>query len=237
MPPQPPPEGSIAAGPEQRFLERPAAAPLDHTTAVAHLQQADPVLAQIVTRCGPCTLQPRALEPFVMLCRSIIYQQLSGKAAGTIMSRFLALYDPGAVLPELVLDTSENALRGIGLSRQKLTYLYDLARHVHDGTLQLATLPAQSDEEVIQHLTRVKGIGRWTAEMFLMFALGRPDVFPVDDLGIRKAMQRAYGYKRDPAPATMQRHARKWRPYRSVATWYLWRSLDPDNAAPFQENS
>ena len=210
--------------------------PLDYAVAIAHLQHADPVLGQIITYCGPCTLQPRDLEPLVMLCRSIVYQQLSGQAAGTIMRRFLGLYEPDALTPESLLQTTVDTLRGIGLSRQKITYLYDLAGKVQDGTLQLATLPTCSDAEVIQHLTHVKGIGRWTAEMFLIFALGRLDVFPVDDLGIRKAIQRAYGYKRMPAPVTMHRHARKWVPYRSIATWYLWRSLDAA-AAPFQDTS
>jgi DNA-3-methyladenine glycosylase II len=171
-------------------------------------------------------LQPQGLEPLVMLCRSIVYQQLSGKAAGTIMMRFLGLYDPGTLTPEALLRTTDDTLRGIGLSRQKITYLKDLAAKVQGGTLQLAMLPTYSDAEVMHQLTGVKGIGRWTAEMFLIFALGRPDVFPVDDLGIRKAVQRAYGYKRLPAPVTMHRHARKWIPYRTIATWYLWRSLD-----------
>ncbi|MGE3540759.1 MAG: DNA-3-methyladenine glycosylase [Candidatus Tectimicrobiota bacterium] len=226
---------STPTAPQSRFVTPSGTAVLDHTAALAHLQQGDPVLAQIMSRCGPCMLQPRALEPFVMLCRSIIYQQLSGKAAGTIMTRFLALYAPHTVQPATLLASPDETLRGIGLSRQKLTYLKDLAARVHDGTVRLDTLAAQSDEDIIRHLTCVKGIGRWTAEMFLLFSLGRPDVFPVDDLGIRKAIQRAYGYKREPAPATMQRHARKWRPYRSVATWYLWRSLDPVNSTPFQE--
>lgn len=208
--------------------------PLDYAVAIAHLQDADPVLGQIITGCGPCTLQPRDLDPLVMLCRSIVYQQLSGKAAGTIMRRFLGLYEPDALTPEILLQTTADTLRGIGLSRQKITYLYDLAGKVQDGTLRLAALPTCSDAEVIQQLTHVKGIGRWTAEMFLIFALGRPDVFPVDDLGIRKAIQRAYGYKRMPAPGTMHRHARKWVPYRSLATWYLWRSLEAA-AAPFQD--
>jgi DNA-3-methyladenine glycosylase II len=113
---------------------------------------------------------------------------------------------------------------GIGLSRQKIAYLQDLAAKVQEGALPLATLPMHSDAEIIRQLTQVKGIGRWTAEMFLIFALGRPDVFPVDDLGIRKAIQRVYGYKRLPAPVTMQCHARKWIPYRTIATWYLWRT-------------
>jgi DNA-3-methyladenine glycosylase II len=179
-------------------------------------------------------LQPRSLEPLVMLCRSIVYQQLSGKAAGTIMMRFLGLYDPDSLTPEALLRTTDDTLRGIGLSRQKIAYLKDLALKVQDSALQLALLPMHSDAEVIQQLTGVKGIGRWTAEMFLIFALGRLDVFPVDDLGIRKAIQRAYGYKRMPAPMTMHRHARKWIPYRTIATWYLWRSLDVA-AIPFQE--
>jgi DNA-3-methyladenine glycosylase II len=194
----------------------------------------DPVLGHIIARCGPCTLQPRELEPLVMLCRSIVYQQLSGKAAGTIMMRFLGLYDPDALTPEALLRTADDTLRGIGLSRQKIAYMKDLATKVQDGTLQLTRLPMHSDAEVMHQLMSVKGIGRWTAEMFLIFALGRLDVFPVDDLGIRKAMQRAYGYKRLPAPVTMHRHARKWVPYRTVATWYLWRSLD-GAVTPFQE--
>ena len=168
-----------------------------------------------------------------MLCRSIVYQQLSGKAAGTIMARFLGLYEPDALTPEALLRTTDDTWRGIGLSRQKIVYLKDLAAQVQDGALQLAALPTHSDAEVMHQLTRVKGIGRWTAAMFLIFALGRLDVFPVDDLGIRKAIQRAYGYKRLPASVTMQRHARKWIPYRTIATWYLWRSMDAA-ATPFQ---
>jgi len=207
---------------------------LHHTDAIVHLQQADPVLGHIIARCGPCTLQPRDMEPFVMLCRSIVYQQLSGKAAGTIMMRFLGLYEPDALTPVALRHTTDDTLRGIGLSHQKIAYLKDLAAKVQDGTLQPAALATHSDDEVMHQLTRVKGIGRWTAEMFLIFALGRLDVFPVDDLGIRKAIQRAYGYKRLPAPVTMQRHARKWIPYRTIATWYLWRSLDVV-ATPFQE--
>jgi DNA-3-methyladenine glycosylase II len=209
-------------------------ATLHHAEAIAHLQQADPVLGHIIVRCGPCTLQPRSLEPLVMLCRSIIYQQLSGKAASTIMMRFLGLYEPDTLTPEALLRTTDDTLRGIGLSRQKITYLKDLVTQIQGGALQLARLPMHSDAEVMHQLMRVKGIGHWTAEMFLIFALGRLDVFPVDDLGIRKAMQRAYGYKRPPAPVTMHRHARKWIPYRTIATWYLWRSLDVA-ITPFQE--
>ncbi len=209
----------------QAVLETPAS-PVAYAEAIAYLQDADQVMARIIAHCGPCTFQPHGLAPFVMLCRSVIYQQLSGKAASTIMARFLGLYAQEAPTPETLLDSSEETLRGVGLSRQKIASLYDLATKAHHGTLQLATLPSSDDAEVIVQLTQVKGIGRWTAEMFLMFALGRLDVFPVADLGIRKAIQRAYGYKSLPAPVTMQRHARKWAPYRSLATWYLWRSLD-----------
>ncbi len=221
-------EGALTAR-----LTAPQALPR-HAAAVAHLQQADPVLGHIIAHCGPCTLQPRDLEPLVMLCRSIVYQQLSGKAAGTIMARFLRLYESDPLTPEALLRTTDDTLRGIGLSRQKIAYLKDLALKVQDGALQLVMLPTHSDAEVIRQLMGVKGIGRWTAEMFLIFALGRLDVFPVDDLGIRKAMQRAYGYKRLPAPVTMHRHARKWIPYRTIATWYLWRSLD-GTITPLQE--
>src|ERR1700716_2692263 len=134
---------------------------LQHTEAIAHLQQVDLVLGQIITRCGPCTLQPRDMELFVMLCRSIVYQQLSGKAAGTIMMRFLGLYDPDPLTPEALLRTTDDTLRGIGLSRQKIAYLKDLATKVQHGALQLALLPMHSDAEVLHQLMGVKGIGRW----------------------------------------------------------------------------
>jgi 3-methyladenine DNA glycosylase/8-oxoguanine DNA glycosylase len=191
---------------------------------IAYLQQADPVLSHLIMRCGPYTLQPQNADPFVMLCRAIVTQQLSGIAAASIMARLSARYVP--LTPEAVLHTANETLRHIGLSRQKIASLKDLASKVQDGSLPLAMLSTYSDAEVIQQLTQVRGIGRWTAEMYLIFALGRPDVFPVHDLGIRKAIQSVYGYKRLPAPITMQRHARKWIPYRTVATWYLWRSLD-----------
>ena len=198
--------------------------PLEH--AVAHLQYADPVLGQIITRCGPCTLQPRDLEPFIMLCRSIVYQQLSGRAAGTIMRRFLSLYEPEALTPEVLLQTTADTLRGIGLSRQKIAYLHDLAGKVQAGTLRLAALPTSSDAEVIQQLIHVKGIGRWTAEMFLIFNLGRTDVLPVHDLGVRKGYQIAYGKRKLPEPESLERFGQKWKPHRTTAAWYLWRAVD-----------
>jgi DNA-3-methyladenine glycosylase II len=210
---------------------------IDYSRARRVLARRDPVLAGIIKQYGACGLGgDQHTDPFRALIRAIVSQQLSTKAAATIAARFEGLYE-AFPSPAMVRQTSDERLRAVGLSGQKVSYLRDLCRRIEDGSLPLASLDAMADEDVVTALTEVKGIGRWTAEMFLMFSLGRPDVFPVDDLGIRKAMQRAYGYKREPAPTTMQRQARKWRPYRSVATWYLWRSLDPENAAPFQEST
>ena len=197
-----------------------------YETAIAHLHAADPVLGDLMTRCGPCTLEPGDTDPFVTLCRAIISQQLSGRAASTITERLEALFDSGVLTPEGILATPDETLRSLGLSRQKQAALKDLASKTRDGSLQLAMLPTLSDEDVMRRLTQVRGIGVWTAEMFLIFSLGRLDVFPVGDLGIRKAIQRVYGYKKMPAVTTMHRHARKWVPYRTIATWYLWESYD-----------
>ena len=197
-----------------------------YETAIAHLRAADPVLGDLMTRCGPCTLEPGDTDPFVTLCRAIISQQLSGRAASTITERLETLFDSGVLTPEGILATPDETLRSLGLSRQKQAALKDLANKTRDGSLQLATLPTLSDEDVMRRLTQVRGIGVWTAEMFLIFSLGRLDVFPVGDLGIRKAIQRVYGYKKMPAVTTMHRHARKWVPYRTIATWYLWESYD-----------
>ena len=177
-------------------------------------------------RCGPCTLAPGDTDPFVTLCRAIISQQLSGRAASTITERLESLFDSGVLTPEGILATPDETLRSLGLSRQKQASLKDLASQTTDGNLQLAVLSTLNDAEVTRQLTQVRGIGVWTAEMFLIFFLGRLDVFPVGDLGIRKAIQRVYGYKKMPAVSTMHRHARKWAPYRTIATWYLWESYD-----------
>ena len=179
-----------------------------------------------MVRCGPCTLAPGDTDPFVTLCRAIISQQLSGRAASTITERLESLFDSGVLTPEGILATPEETLRSLGLSRQKQASLKDLASKTSDGSLQLAVLSTLSDDEVTRQLTQVRGIGVWTAEMFLIFFLGRLDVFPVGDLGIRKAIQRVYGYKKMPAVSTMHRHARKWAPYRTIASWYLWESYD-----------
>ena len=166
----------------------------------------------------------RTRHPFVALVRAILSQQLSGKAADTIHGRMVAvLGGPEFLTAERLLAADPVALRAAGVSGPKIKYLRDLAERVCDGRLDLHALDEHSDEEVIAALTAVKGMGRWTAEMFLMFRLNRPDVFPIDDLGIVKGVQKLFGMKRRPKPSTMTRLAEPWRPYRSIAAWYIWR--------------
>jgi DNA-3-methyladenine glycosylase II len=185
------------------------------------------VLARVIERVGPCRFQPRTKGThFDALLRSIVYQQLSGKAASTILDRVLALYGGRYPRPEQLLDTPEETLRAAGLSRQKLAYLRDLAAKVDSGDVPLARVRRLPDDEIISHLTRVNGIGRWTAQMFLMFRLGRPDVLPELDLGIQNAIQRAYDLPKRPAPAEVLRIGAAWRPHATIASWYLWRSLE-----------
>ena len=198
-----------------------------HRTPILHLKQSDPVLGRVIARVGTCRFQPRRKGThFDALLRSIVYQQLSGKAASTILDRVLALYGGRYPRPAELLETPETALRSAGLSRQKLAYLRDLAGKVETGEVPLARVGRMPDEEVIAHLTRVKGIGRWTAQMFLMFRLGRPDVLPELDLGIQNAIQRAYDLPKRPAPADVLRIGEAWRPHATIACWYLWRSLE-----------
>ncbi len=175
---------------------------------------------------GACGLaQAQHVEPFRALVHAIIAQQLSTKAAATIEGRFAALFR-GRPTPGAVARASDERLRGVGLSGQKLGYLRDLCARVHEGSLDLRALAALPDDEVIVALTAVRGIGRWTADMFLMFRLQRPDVLPVGDLGIVKAVHRAYGLRVLPSSARLLELGEAWRPYRSVACWYLWASLD-----------
>jgi DNA-3-methyladenine glycosylase II len=198
-----------------------------HRTPVLHLKRADPVLSRVIARVGPCRFRRRTGGThFDALLRSIVYQQLSGKAARTILDRVLALYGGRYPRPAQLLQTPDDALRGAGLSRQKLAYLRDLATKVDTAEVPLARVGRLADEEVIAHLTRVNGIGRWTAQMFLMFRLGRPDVLPELDLGIQNAIQRAYGLPERPGPADVLRIGAAWRPYATIACWYLWRSLE-----------
>jgi DNA-3-methyladenine glycosylase II len=194
--------------------------------AVRHLKRVDPRLRGVIERVGP--YRPRQIEGEHLdhLIRAIVYQQLAGAAAATIHGRLLALYGNRAPTPAELLATRPARLRRAGLSPQKLGYLRDLARKVASGAVPLDILPERDDAAVIEALTEIKGVGTWTAQMFLMFRLGRLDVLPVLDLGIQKAMRRAYGLRGMPSPARMERIAAPWRPYRTVACWYLWRSLE-----------
>jgi 3-methyladenine DNA glycosylase/8-oxoguanine DNA glycosylase len=217
--------------------------------AVLHLKKSDPLLRAIIQRVGPCRMEFG--EPtFHSLAEAIVYQQLNGKAAATILKRFTDLTgDP--VTPEGILKLSAEQLRAVGLSKQKSSYLFDMAERAQRGELDFSKLPEMTDDEVIEHLTQVKGVGVWTAHMFLMFTLQRANVLPTGDFGIRMAMHRHYlgrtakrkngaantkNKKRIakapkvqialPTPEQMEKIAKRWEPYRSIACWYLWRSLD-----------
>src|SRR5438270_1781680 len=195
--------------------------------AVTHLKKVDPVLAQVIEKIGGYKGWPLSNGThFDAVCRSIVFQQLSGKAAGTIHGRFQGLYGGRAPLPAELAITSDEKLRAIGLSRQKSAYLKDLGARVASGQLPIETLHELTDEEIITALTQVKGIGRWTAQMFLMFRLGRLDVLPDLDLGIQKGMQKAYRLRKLPTPERVKKIGAKWAPYRSVGSWYMWRLLD-----------
>ena len=200
------------------------------TPAERQLSGADPVLGALIAAGGPLDAEERRRgrpeEAYGALLRSIVGQQLSTKAARTIYNRVCALFDDCVPAPSQLLAADPDALRGAGLSRAKVAYLRDLAEHVEDGRLELDRLDELDDEEIVAELTAVKGLGRWTAEMFLMFHLGRPDVLPVGDLGIRRAVERAYGLAELPAAPELERIAEPWRPQRTLACLYLWRSLD-----------
>jgi len=193
--------------------------------ALNHLKKSDPVLCAIIDRVGPYAMQYR--EPvFQTLVRSIVYQQLHGKAAATIFGRLQAAAKDDPITPESILRLRPARMRALGLSTQKMTYIRELARLTRDGEIDFTGCLTLEDAQVIEHLTRCKGIGVWTVHMFLMFALRRPDVLPTGDLGIRSAMKKAYNLPDLPKPDEMHRIASPWRPYASVACWYLWRSLD-----------
>lgn len=192
-------------------------------TAIKHLRQ-DRRLAKIIDQIGKPNI-PITKNPYESLIEAIITQQLSGKAADSISKKFRAIYGRFPK-PEDVLKTSDNSLRKAGLSYMKIFYIKDLSHKIETKQLRLVKMKDLSDEEVIAELTMVKGIGRWTAEMFLIFSLGRQDVLPVGDLGLKKGIQRLYSMKELPQKEQMEKIAEKWRPYRSVATWYLWRSLN-----------
>lgn len=187
-----------------------------------YLAKKDPVLKHVMRCVGPCTLAPRR-DYFVVLCKSIFTQQISTKVAAVLFARFRKLFPRGTPTAKGVLALSDQALRGVGLSRQKITYLRDLSTRFDAGEIPTRRFGSMTDEEIIQSLLPIKGVGRWTAEMFLIFVLNRPDVWPVDDFGVRKFTQEAYGMKEMPKGKPLVEFGEKWRPWRTLATWYLWR--------------
>ena len=192
--------------------------------AINHLKKSDPVLRAIIEQVGPCRMEFG--EPvFHSLAEAIVYQQLNGKAAVTIFKRFAALAGEPLTAEGIAKLTAEQ-MRSVGLSKQKSSYLRDMAERAIRGELSFARLPEMTDEEVIKHLTQVKGVGVWTSHMFLIFTLKRQNILPIGDFGIRMAMKKHYHKRKLPNPVQMEKIARPWEPYRSIACWYLWRSLD-----------
>ncbi len=204
--------------------------PPSHTNWAAarkHLRRSDPVLDLLIRRVGPCTLTPRR-DYFVVLCKAIFTQQISTTVAAVLFNRFRDLFPGRRPTPARVIELlrdQPNAARGCGLSRRKTTYILDLAEHFVEGRIPTRRLSRMDDESVITALNDVKGIGRWTAEMFLIFTLNRPDVLPVDDFGLRKSIQKHYELRMPPDAKKMMAMSHVWRPYRSIATWYFWRGL------------
>jgi 3-methyladenine DNA glycosylase/8-oxoguanine DNA glycosylase len=207
----------------------PTLSTVDLRAATRQLSTVDPALGRVIQRVGPFEPDWRFdKSPYEGLFRSIVYQQLSGKAAGTIFNRVCAACGDGKIpAPHLVAPIADHVLRGAGLSQNKMLAIRDLAARTLDGTVPDRTTARKTPDEVlIERLVAVRGVGRWSAEMLLMFGLGRTDVFPTSDLGIRKGFQLTYGMKRMPAEVTMVRQAKRWAPYRTIASWYLWRVLD-----------
>jgi len=202
--------------------------PFDLQAAERHLAASDAKLAVLIGRVGPCRLQVEGLaSPFAALVESIVYQQLTGKAAKTIHDRLVALFPRRRVNPQRLLATQPRRLRSSGLSRAKVLALKDLAAKTLEGVVPpLHALYAMDDEEIITRLTAVHGVGRWTAEMLLIFRLGRPDVWPVTDYGVRKGYARVFSRGRLPSPKLLAKRGERWRPYRSAAAWYLWRAAE-----------
>jgi DNA-3-methyladenine glycosylase II len=194
------------------------------TEAINHLSRVDPKLAAVIQRAGPCTLKPGG-DCFIALCRAIIAQQISGVVAKAITNRFKKLFPRSRPTPKHLLTLTDEQLRSAGLSRQKMSYLRDLAAHFAERKVPTRRFSKMSDEEIIQSLIPIKGIGRWTAEMFLIFVLNRPDLLPVDDLGVRKGFQKVYGLRTEPKAARIIQIAEKWRPWRTIGSWYMWRGM------------
>ena len=199
--------------------------PLPFSTLHTQLACLDPVLQQVIHRVGPCTLK-RQKSGYGVLVQSVISQQISTAAARTIRLRLESLLPQGKIRAAAVQALADSQLSEIGLSRQKLGYIRDLTQCTLDGTISFRRIARASDEDAIAELVQVRGIGRWTAQMYLIFSLGRPDVFAVDDLGLRNAISRLYPLPATPRRADFEAIAERWQPLRSVASWYLWRSLD-----------
>lgn len=197
--------------------------------AIQHLRTVDPVLAGVIDSVGPCRFKAASdLSHYESVARAIIHQQLSGKAAATIHGRFEALFGGERPHAAALVGLSDELLRSAGISRQKLGYLRDLSERVSGGTLPIDGLHELGDDDVVRHLTTVKGVGQWTAQMFLMFRLGRLDILPELDLGIRKGIQQSYRLRKLPTSERVLTIGAKWSPYRTIASWYLWRSIDGD---------
>ena len=195
------------------------------TRALRHLCKSDPILADVIRRVGPFALKPRRGR-FQSLVRSILAQQISTTVARSMLRKLEARLLPNKLSPDNLAQLSFDDLRSLGLSRQKATYLQDLTARVLDGSVRLHRVHRLTDEEIIAELIQVKGIGRWTVQMFLIFCLGRPDVFAPDDFGLRSAIQRLYGFNELPKRAQAEQIAAPWRPHATIASWYLWRSLE-----------
>jgi DNA-3-methyladenine glycosylase II len=208
-----------------RALMRQRSLPYDGEAARRHISRRDPVMRRIVKLCGPYALEVRG-KPYESLLRAILYQQLAGPAAAAIERRFLGLFGDRIPTPAQLADLADAGYRGAGVSRQKMGYMRSLGEEFASGRLSDRLIARSPDDEVIEMVTQVKGIGRWTADMLLLFCLGRPDVLPVGDLGIRANMRDAYGLPELPKPSEMEEIAHPWRPYRSAGTWYLWRRGD-----------
>ena len=204
--------------------------PAGYLRARRALMRRDPVLGAVIKAIGPCLMAERQRsDHLTALVMAIVSQQLSTRAAATIFNRFVALFPEGSVFDHRAIAALDDVtLRKVGLSGQKVGYLRDLCARIGDGRLDLSALDALDDQEVIERLVEVKGFGVWTAQMFLMFRLHRPDVLPVGDLGIVKAVQRLYGLRTKPEPKRLLKLGETWRPYRSIACWYLWQSLKPE---------
>ncbi len=197
--------------------------------AIRHLSTVDPILGALIAKVKPCDLKPdRVQSPFQALVQAVAHQQLNGKAANTILARFIALFPHGRFpSAKEIVDLNASALTGVGFSRAKAAYVREIARLALEGVVPgNRQINRMSDDEIIARLTQIKGVGRWTVEMLLIFSLGRPDILPADDYGIRQGFAIAFGKRKLPEPKQILKHGQKWRPYRTTASWYLWQAVD-----------